>query len=86
MTTINLIKKILEKRGAKIITIEKKAQIWANPSKQGLKVLFELNGQEYALRREFNIFVLVEGKEYKYSRCTVIAGTFKQVMAYYRFH
>ena len=82
----NLIKKVLEAKGAKNIVITEKAQIWANPSKMGLKVAFELDGQEYCLRREFGIFVLVEGKEYEYSRCTVIAGTFKQVMAYYRFH
>lgn len=82
----SIIKQVLKNKGAKKVVVVRKAQIWMNPSKQGLKVSFELDGQEYVLRREFGIFVLVEGKEDEYGRCQVIAGTFKQVMAYYRFH
>lgn len=83
---IELIKKILKAKDAQNVVATKKAQIWANPSKMGLEVTFELDGQEYVLRREFGYFVLVEGKEWPYSRCTVCGGRFKETMRYYRFH
>lgn len=79
----NLIKKVLEAKGAKVVVVEKKAQIWTT-SKQGLKVIFELDGQIYTLRRENNTFVLVEGEEFEYCRRVVIAGTFKEVIGYFR--
>lgn len=78
-----MIEKILEAK-AKNIVIIKKAPIWSNPSKQGLKVTFEAGSQEYTLRREFGTFVLIEGAEYKYCRRVVITGTFKEVINYLR--
>lgn len=80
---ISLIKKVLENKDIKNIVVAK-AQIWANPSKVGLKTTFELGGQMYTLRRENNTFVLVEGEEYKYCRRVVITGTFKEVINYLR--